>query len=118
MNPPAAQFTRSAWESGQATVEAVAGIAALTLTGLLCLQLLAAGWSATLADGAAEAGAIAVIRGTPVESAVRNALPGWGRTRVEVRRTGPSVSVRLRPPALFPSLSERLAVTSTAGGGP
>lgn len=105
-------------EAGQATVEAVAGIATLTLTGLLCLQLLATGWAATLADGAAEAGAIAMTRERPVEPAVRNALPGWGRSRVEVARTGSTVRVRLRPPAIFRSLSERLAVTSSASGSP
>lgn len=103
-------------EAGQATVEAVAGIAALTLTGLLCLQLLAAGYAATLADGAAEAGAIAAVRGQPVTGAVRNALPGWGRSRVEVSRAGSRINVRLRPPALFRTISERLAVTSSASG--
>lgn len=101
---------------GQATVEAVAGIAALVLTGLLCLQLLAAGYSASLADGAAEAGAIAAVRGQAVDAAVRQALPGWSRSRVDVVRSGSRVNVRLRPPALFPVLSERLAVTSSAAG--
>lgn len=103
-------------ERGQATVEAVAGIAVLTLTGLLCLQLLAAGYAATLTDGAAEAGAIAAVRGEPVEPAVRRALPGWGRSRVDVSRIGSKVSVRLRPPALLRSVSERLAVSSSASG--
>lgn len=102
--------------SGQATVEAVAGIGALTLTALLCLQLLAAGYSATLADGAAEAGAIAVLRGRPVGTAVREALPGWGRSRVQVARSGSTVRVRLRPPALFREISERLAITASASG--
>ncbi len=105
-------------EGGQATVEAVAGIAALTLTGLLCLQLLAAGYAATLADGAAEAGAIAAVRGEPVEAAVREALPGWSRSRVRVTRSGPIVNVRLRPPALFRPVAERLAVTASAAGSP
>lgn len=101
---------------GQATVEAVAGIAALTLAGLVCLQLLALGYAATLADGAAEAGALAAIRGGSVAAAVRESLPGWGRSRVEVNRVGSRVSVRLRPPALFGSLSERLAVSTSASG--
>lgn len=103
-------------DRGQATVEAVAGIAALALTGLVCLQLLATGYSLTLADGAAEAGAIATVRGGSVEAAVRKALPGWSRSRVEVSRTGSIVRVRLRPPALFRVLSERLAVSATATG--
>jgi len=105
-------------ESGQATVESVAGIAALMLAGLLCFQLLATGYTATIADGAAAAGAVALIRGEPVEPAVRKALPGWARERITVTRTGTTVRVRLRPPALFPSIAESLAVTAQAGGRP
>ncbi len=105
-------------QRGQATIEAVAGIAALILTGLLCLQLLATGYTATIADRAAEAGAIAAIRGLPIEPAVRRALPGWSRSRVEVSRSGSRVEVRLRPPALLRALSERLTVTSSASGVP
>lgn len=102
--------------SGQATVEAVAGIAALMLAGLLCFQLLATGYSATIADGAAAAGAVALIRGEPVEPAVREALPGWARDRVTVSRVGTRVRVRLRPPALFSSMSDALEVSAEAGG--
>ncbi|MBN8868543.1 MAG: hypothetical protein J0H66_01520 [Solirubrobacterales bacterium] len=104
--------------AGQATVEAVAGIAALMLAALLCFQLLAAGYSATIADGAAEAGAVALIRGEPVEPAVREALPGWARSRVSVSRIGTTVRVRLRPPALFSSMADKLAVSAEAGGKP
>lgn len=105
-------------QSGQATVEAVAGIGALMLAGLLCFQLLAAGYTATIADGAAAAGAVALIQGKPVEPAVREALPGWARNRVSVSRTGMVVKVRLRPPALFSSMSEALSVSAEAGGKP
>ncbi|HMU26904.1 MAG TPA: hypothetical protein PKA56_05155 [Solirubrobacterales bacterium] len=104
--------------SGQATVEAVCGIAALMLAGLLCFQLLATGYTATIADGAAEAGAVALIRGEPVEPAVLEALPGWARDRVSVSRVGSRVKVRLRPPSLFSSMSEKLAVSAEAGGRP
>lgn len=86
------------------------------LAGLLCFQMLATGYSSVVAGGAAEAGAIALIRGEPVEPAVRKALPGWARSRVSVTRTGPLVKVRLRPPALLPSLSDALTVSSEAGG--
>lgn len=103
---------------GQATVEAVAAMAALTLTGLLCLQLLAAGYAMTLADGAAEAGAIALVRGEPAGPAVRDALPGWARSRVGVSATGGTVVVELRPPSPFASIAERLTVSSTASGRP
>jgi len=101
-------------ERGQASVEAVAGIAALLLGGLLCFQLLATGYSATVADGAAAAGAVAAVRGESVEAAVHRALPGWARSRVSVRRAGDSVSVRIRPPSPFPVLGNRITLTSTA----
>jgi hypothetical protein len=41
-------------------VELVAALPALLLAGLVALQLLAAGYAMTLADGAAEAGALAL----------------------------------------------------------
>ena len=104
--------------SGQATVEAVAGIAALMLAGLICFQLLATGYTATITDGAAEAGAVALIRGRPVEPAVREALPGWARDRISVSRIGPMVRVRVRPPSLFSSIAESLEVSAEAGGRP
>lgn len=101
-------------ERGQASVEAVAGIAALIVAGLVCFQLLATGYSVTVADGAATAGAVAAVRGEPVETAVREALPGWARSRVVVHRAGDQVSVRIRPPAPFAVVADRLALTSTA----
>ncbi|MDQ5894794.1 MAG: hypothetical protein QG596_1055 [Actinomycetota bacterium] len=104
--------------SGQATVEAVAGIATLLLAALLCFQLLATGYTATIADGAAAAGAVALVRGEPVEPAVLEALPGWARDRVSVSRVGMMVKVRLRPPSPFSSLSDRLTVSAEAGGKP
>jgi hypothetical protein len=104
--------------SGQASVEAVSGIAVLMLAGLLSLQLLATGYAVTVAGGAAEAGAVALIRGRAVEPAVRGALPGWARSRVSVLRVGETVHVRLRPPSLFESVANRLEVSSTATARP
>ncbi|MDQ2622816.1 MAG: hypothetical protein M3Y45_07235 [Actinomycetota bacterium] len=101
-------------ERGQASVEAVAGIVALMLGGLLCFQLLATGYSATVADGAAAAGAVAAVRGEPVDAAVRQALPGWARSRVKVSRFGDEVTVAISPPSPFRSLSDRITLTSTA----
>jgi hypothetical protein len=98
---------------GQASVELIAGLPALLLTGVVALQLLVVGYSLTLADGAAEAGALAVAVGRPAEPAVEEALPGWAENRVGVEVDGGEVSVRLRPPSPLPGLSERLAVTST-----
>ena len=50
-------------ERGQASVELVAALPALLLAALVALQLLAAGYAMTLADGAAEAGALALASG-------------------------------------------------------
>jgi hypothetical protein len=105
-------------DRGQATVELVAALPALLLAGLLSLQLLATGYALTLADGAAEAGALALAEGRPAVAAVREALPGWASSRVEVAVRGGRVTVRLSPPELLPAVGERLAVTSSAAARP
>ena len=101
-------------ECGQASVELLAGIPALLLVGLVALQLLAAGYTLTLADGAVEAGALALAAGEPARPAVRDALPGWADKRVEVGVEGGSLSVRLRPPSPVPGIADRLASESRA----
>jgi hypothetical protein len=101
-------------EAGQSTVELLAALPALLLAGLLALQLLATGYALTLADGAAEAGALALASGRPAASASRDALPGWAGDDVEVAVSGGRVSVRLRPPSPLPFLADRLVVTSSA----
>jgi hypothetical protein len=103
---------------GQATVELVAALPALLLAGLLALQLLVAGYALTLADGAAEAGALALASGEPAVRAVRDALPGWAEDDVDVAVRGGRVTVRLRPPSLLPALADRLAMTSSAAARP
>ena len=99
---------------GQATVELVAGLPALLLAGMLALQLLAAGYALTLADGSAEAGAIALASGNRPEDAARGALPGWARDRADVRVQGGRVTVQVRPPSPLAFLSDRLALDSSA----
>ena len=101
-------------EDGQATVELVAAIPALLLAALISLQLLAAGYAMTLADGAAEAGALALAEGGSAAEAVREALPGWAKDDVSVTVSGEEVSVRLRPPSPFGAIADHLAVTSSA----
>ena len=101
-------------ERGQAAVELLAALPALLLCGLIGFQLLAVGWAMTLADGAAEAGALARAAGTDSEDAAREALPGWARDRVDVSVRGGRVEVELRPPSPLPGLSERLEVSSGA----
>jgi hypothetical protein len=105
-------------EGGQATVEAVAAISLLVLTGSIALQLLVAGYALTLADGAAEAGALALAAGRPVKDAAREALPGWAREGAEVAVHGGEVTVRLRPPSPLPAVGEVLAVDSSAFARP
>jgi hypothetical protein len=105
-------------EKGQSTVELVAALSALLLAGLLALQLLVAGYSLTLADGAAEAGALALASGRPAVAAARGAVPGWAEDDVAVSVEGGRVTVRLRPPSPIPALAETLAVTSSAQARP
>jgi hypothetical protein len=105
-------------ERGQATVELVAALPALLLAALVALQLLAAGYALTLADGAAEAGALALASGDPAAAAAREALPGWAEDDVSVSVEGGEVSVRLRPPSPFRAVANRLTVTSSAAARP
>lgn len=105
-------------ESGQATVELVAALPALLLAGLVSLQLLAVGYALTLADGAAEAGALALATGRPATAAARDALPSWAEDEVEVSVRGGRVAVTVVPPAPLRALAERLAVTSSAAVRP
>ncbi len=101
-------------DRGQASVEVLAALPAILLAAAICLQLLAAGYSLTVADGAAEAGALARAAGLPVEPAVVGALPGWARERIEIDLDGGRLTVRLRPPAALPALGRALEVSSTA----
>ncbi len=104
--------------SGQASVELVAALPLVVLAALVALQLLAAGYALTLADGAAEAGALALAAGGPAPEAARAALPGWAEDDVEVRVEGGRVTVRLRPPSPFRALAEGLEVSSEASARP
>lgn len=105
-------------ERGQATVELVAALPALLLAALVALQLLLAGYAITLADGAAEAGALALASGGSAAEAAREALPGWAEDDVSVAVEGSEVSVRLRPPSPIEGLADRLTVTSSASARP
>ncbi len=99
---------------GQASVELLAGLPALLVAALIGFQLLATGYSLTLADGAAEAGALARVVGSEAEPAARAALPGWARDRVDVHERDGAVVVELLPPAPLSALGDSLAVSSSA----
>jgi hypothetical protein len=105
-------------ERGQASIELVAALPALLLAAALALQLLAAGYALTLADGAAEAGALALAAGRPAAGAAREALPDWARDDVGVTVSGGRVTVRLPPPLLLAGLADHLSVTSSAAANP
>jgi hypothetical protein len=101
-------------ERGQATVELVAALPALLLAGLVALQLLAAGYALTLADGAAEAGALALASGGSAAEAAKAALPGWAADDISITVERNEVSVRLQPPSPIPALAEHLTISSSA----
>ena len=101
-------------ERGQASLELLFGVPLLILAALVALQLLATGYSWTLADGAAEAGAMALVADRPVEPAVRGALPGWTAGRVDTRVDGGRVTVSVRPPAPLETVARHLEVASSA----
>src|SRR5215218_8101338 len=105
-------------ERGQATVELVAALPALLLSALVALQLLATGYALTLADGAAEAGSLALASGGSAAEAAREALPGWAEDDVSVSVEGGEVSVRLRPPSPVRAIADRLTVSSSAAARP
>lgn len=88
---------------------------AVVTVGLVLLQALAVGYSAVVAGGAAEAGALALADGRSARAAVRHAVPGWSRARVEVRSTADTVRVSLRPPAPLGIVADKLTVTAEAG---
>ena len=104
--------------SGQAQIELIAGLPLLGLAALIALQLLAAGYSQALADGAAEAGALAAADGRDPAAAARAALPGWAEERVEIDVDDGRVAVELDPPAVLPGLGGRLGVGSDAYARP
>ncbi len=105
-------------EGGQATLELLAAIPLLLLAGSIGLQLLLTGYALTLADGAAEAGALALAAGQPAKTAAEESLPAWADGDSEVSVDGGKVTVRLRPPSPFPAVGDRLAVTSTSFARP
>lgn len=105
-------------ERGQATVELLTAIPLLLVAGAIALQLLLAGYALTLADGAAEAGALALAAGRPAKSAAEGSLPSWAADRVEIGVRGGEVTVRLAPPSLIAVVGNQLAVTSNSFAKP
>jgi hypothetical protein len=101
-------------ERGQASVELLGALPVVLLFGAVLLQLLAIGYSASLAGTAAEAGALAVAGGGDAEAAAHAAVPGWSRARMHVEAGAGKVSVRLRPPSPLPALRRALELHASA----
>ena len=105
-------------ERGQATVELLAAIPLLLVVAAIALQLLLAGYALTLADGAAEAGALALAAGRPAKSAAEESLPAWAEDRAEIAVRGGEVTVRLAPLSLLTAMADHLVVTSNSYARP
>ena len=101
-------------ERGQASVELLGALPVVLLVGVVLMQLLAVGYSASLAGAAAEAGALAVAAGGSAREAARAAVPGWSRARMTVRSSGGRVSVRMRPPSPLRAVGRALELRATA----
>ncbi len=99
---------------GQATVELIAGALVLTIGALALFQILAAGRAAALAEGAAEAAAVALVNGHDPAVAARAAAPDWPRDRIRVRERAGRVTVTLAAPAALRSLRAPLRVSAEA----
>ena len=99
---------------GQATVETIALVPLLLIVGVGLMQLLAVGYASVLAGGAAEAGALALARGTDPRAAALRALPGWSEANARIAVEGGRVQVRLRPPSVLRALGERVEVKADA----
>ena len=101
-------------ERGQASVELLGALPVILLLGAVLLQLLAVGYSASLAGAAAEAAALAVAGGGDAREAARAAVPGWSRARLTVRASRGRVSVAMRPPSPLRFVGRALTVRARA----
>jgi hypothetical protein len=101
-------------QAGQASVEVVASVPIVLLAALIVFQLLALGYSSSVADGAAEAGALALAAGKPAGTAARASLPQWARGRADVSQQDGSVHVSLAAPSPLDALGAALTVSSDA----
>jgi hypothetical protein len=113
--PPQTERSRS---RGQASVELLAALPALVLAAAIAVQLLLVGYSLSIADGAAEAGALAGAAGRDASQAARDALPGWARGRSRVSAGDGRVRVEIRPPAPLAAVASALTVSSEAWSRP
>jgi hypothetical protein len=84
------------------------------IAALAAYQVLAAGHAAAVADGAAEAAALALANGGDPERAAGAAAPGWPRRAIRVEDRGGAVRVTLSPRTPLGILRGRLRVSGEA----
>jgi hypothetical protein len=113
----AAPASRLGPESGQSTVELVAMLPLLVAVAFTVAQVLAAGAASEFAGHAAEAGAVALLQGGDPVQAARESVPGWSRSKLDVRVRGRSVRVAVRPAPLVPPLADLLTAHAEASAG-
>jgi hypothetical protein len=107
-----------ALQAGQASVELVAVLPILLLTGLVAWQLLLAGHSLWLCAGAARAAARADTVGRSAESAARSALPDSLERDLSVERLHEgAIRVSVRVPAVLQVWSTPVRVSARASIG-
>lgn len=106
--------TRGRGDPGQASLELLATVPAMVVGAMIAIQLAITGYALHLADGAAEAGALAAAAGADAEAAAAAALPGWAADRMDVSVEGGRIEVAVRPPAPHPGISSALEVTGAA----
>lgn len=104
--------------AGQASVELVAVLPLVVALTAVIVQVLAAGLTRELADGAAAAGAAALVRDADPVAEARAALPGWSRRGIDVRVRGRTVTVRVRPVLPAGPLAGLLTAQARAHAGP
>jgi Flp pilus assembly protein TadG len=101
--------------AGQASVELVGLLPILLAAGLGVYALFSAGAAEHAADGAAEAGAVALLQGRDARAAARTVLDGWPARRTRIAVRGRRVTVSVTPSGPF---GARLRATATADAGP
>jgi hypothetical protein len=105
-------------DDGQATVELVALLPLLLIAALAGAAVIGAHTAGEQAGQAAQAGAMALLRGSDPRAAARRALPAHVRRRAAIEVRGRRVTVRIRPNLPLAALEHPLTGTATASAGP
>lgn len=110
----ACDLERRTNERGQASLELLATVPAMVFGAMIVLQFAITGYALHLADGAAEAGALAAAAGKDPKAATAAALPDWAADSFDVTIASGRIEVAVRPPAPLAAISEALEVSANA----